>query len=195
MKKQKINNSSHEASNRELTEPALFDAVLEPHRSLSRSGFLTLMAAVVVVSFAAGIAFTFMGSWPVFGFFGLDAALIYVALKINYRSARIYETIRLAEENLTVVRVNASGRVQRWSFQPYWLRVDIEDPPRQDSKLMLTSHGKSLVIGSFLSPHERATLPALWRGRCTNCANPRRRWHQRRSNYGKIRVARVSWAA
>ncbi len=155
MKEQKLNKNSHEASTRESTDPALFDAVLEPHRSLNRSGFLTLMAAVVAVSFAAGIAFTFMGAWPVFGFFGLDAVLIFIAFKINYRSARIYETIRLTEENLTVVRVNASGRVQRWSFQPYWLKVDIEDSARQDSKLMLTSHGKSLVIGSFLTPHER----------------------------------------
>jgi uncharacterized membrane protein len=156
MNEQKTKNIRHQASNRESTEPALFDAVLEPHRSLSQRGFLTLMAAIVVVSFAAGIAFTLMGAWPVFGFFGLDAALIYLAFKINYRSARMYETIRLTEDDLTVVRVNASGRIQRWSFQPYWLKVDMEDPPQQDSKLMLSSHGKSLVIGSFLAPHERA---------------------------------------
>ncbi len=155
MKEQKINKNSNEASNRESSDPALFDAVLEPHRSLSQSGFLTLMAAIITISFAAGIAFASMGAWPVFAFFGLDAVLIYMAFKINYRSAREYETIRLTEEKLTVVRVNAGGRVQRWSFQPYWLKVDIEDLPRQDSKLMLTSHGKSLVIGSFLAPHER----------------------------------------
>ena len=156
MNEQKTKSSSHQASNRESTEPALFDAVLEPHRSLSQRGFLTLMAAIVVVSFAAGVAFTIMGAWPVFGFFGLAAALIFVAFKVNYRSARMYETIRLTEDDLTVVRVNASGRIQRWSFQPYWLKVDMEDPPQQDSKLMLSSHGKSLVIGSFLAPHERA---------------------------------------
>ncbi len=155
MKEQKLIKNSHEALTREPTDPALFDAVLEPHRSLSQSGFLTLMAAVIVVSFAAGIAFSFMGAWPVFGFFGLDAVLIYIAFKINYRSARESETIRLTEEKLTVVRVNASGRVERWSFQPYWLKVDIEDSARNDGKLMLTSHGKSLVIGSFLAPHER----------------------------------------
>ncbi len=158
MKEQETNNNSHEASDREPLDPALFDAVLEPHRSLSRSGFLTLMAAVVTVSFAAGIAFALMGAWPVFGFFGLDAVLIYVAFKVNYRGARMYETVRLTEETLTVVRVNASGRVQRWSFQPYWLKVDIEESPSQDGKLMLTSHGKSLVIGSFLAPHERIDL-------------------------------------
>ncbi len=155
MKEQKTNKNNHEASTRESADSALFDAVLQPHRSLSQSGFLTMMAAVVAVSFTAGIAFTMMGAWPVFGFFGLDAALIYIAFKVNYRGARTYETVRLTEDKLTVVRVNPSGRVQRWSFQPYWIKVDIEDPPRQDSKLMLTSHGKSLVIGSFLSPHER----------------------------------------
>ena len=152
---EETNKDSHEAPTSEPLDPALFDAVLEPHRSLSRSGFLTLMAAVATVSFAAGIAFFMMGAWPVFGFFGLDAVLIYIAFKVNYRGARMYETVRLTEDMLTVVRVNPSGRVQRWSFQPYWLKVDIEDPPSQDSKLMLTSHGESLVIGSFLSPHER----------------------------------------
>ncbi len=155
MKEQKLSKSSHEALTRESLDPALFDAVLEPHRSLSRSGFLTLMAVVVVVSFAAGIAFALMGAWPVFGFFGLDAALIYIAFRVNYRSARMYETVRLTEDTLTVVRVDASGQVRRWSFQPYWLRVNIDDPPRRDSKLMLSSHGKSLAIGSFLAPHER----------------------------------------
>ena len=70
----------------------------------------------------------------------------------------MYETVRLTEENLTVVRVSSGGRIQRWSFQPYWLRVAIDDPPRQDSKLVLTSHGKSLAIGSFLTPPERLDL-------------------------------------
>lgn len=158
MKEQKLNKKNHEASTRESADPALFDAVLEPHRSLSRSGFLTLMAVLVVISFAAGMAFMMMGAWPVFGFFALDAALVYIAFKVNYRSGRMYETVRLTEENLTVVRVSSGGRIQRWSFQPYWLRVAIDDPPRQDSKLVLTSHGKSLAIGSFLTPHERLDL-------------------------------------
>ena len=158
MKEKETNKIKQKASNRENNEPSLFDAVLEPHRSLSRSGFMTLMAAVVVISFCAGVAFIMMGAWPVFGFFGLDAILIYIAFKVNYRDGRTYETLRLTEEKLTVVRVNASGRVQRWSFQPYWLRVEIDDPPQHHSKLMLSSHGKSLAIGSFLTAPERLDL-------------------------------------
>ena len=126
MKKQNLRNDSHDASNREDADPALFDAVLEPHRSLNPKGFLILMAAVVVVSFAAGMLFVMMGAWPVFAFFALDVVLIYLAFRINYRGARMYETVRLTEEKLTVIRVSASGRVQKWSFQPYWLRINID---------------------------------------------------------------------
>ncbi len=158
MKEQKSSKDSHEALTRESADPALFDAVLEPHRSLSQSGFLIVMASVVVVSFAAGMMFIMVGAWPVFAFLALDACLIYMAFRVNYRSGRMYETVRLTEENLTVVRVSSGGRVQRWSFQPYWLKVAIDDPPHQDSKLVLTSHGKSLAIGSFLTPPERLDL-------------------------------------
>ena len=36
-------------------QPELFSALLTPHRSLNRTGFLVLMAFLSVVSFAAGL--------------------------------------------------------------------------------------------------------------------------------------------
>ena len=56
-------------------QPELFSALLTPHRSLSRTGFIVLMVFLSVVSFVAGLAFLLMGAWPVFGFFGLDVLL------------------------------------------------------------------------------------------------------------------------
>jgi uncharacterized membrane protein len=35
------------------------------------------------------------------------------------------------------------------------VRITIDDPPRPDSQLILSSHGRSLVVGAFLSPEER----------------------------------------
>ena len=137
------------------TGPALFDAVLEPHRSLSPYGFLILMVLIGLVGFGAGTAFMLIGAWPVVGFLGLDVLLIYLAFKVNYRSGRMHESVRLTEDTLTVIRVNARGRIQRWQFQPYWLRVNIDNPPRHDSQLTLSSHGRSLIVGSFLTPSER----------------------------------------
>ncbi|MEX2455377.1 MAG: DUF2244 domain-containing protein [Rhodospirillaceae bacterium] len=135
--------------------PYLFDAILQPNTSLSPRGFLLLMAAISLVSFVAGMAFLIAGAWPVFGFFGIDVALIYLAFKANYRWARTYETVRLTRDALLVERISPSGKAQRWRFQPYWLRVDIEEAANHDSRIVLSSHGRRLRIGAFLTPGER----------------------------------------
>ncbi len=135
-----------------------FDAVLTPHRSLSPAGFWVVMALVSGVSFVSGMFFVLKGAWPVTGYFGLDVLLIYFAFRANYRSARLYETIKLTADALVVERVRPSGRRQRWKFQPYWLRVEMDDPPAHDSQLTLTSHGRCLAIGAFLTPDERLDL-------------------------------------
>lgn len=49
-------------------EPQIFSALLTPHRSLNRTGFLAVMLFLSVVSFVTGLAFLMMGAWPVFGF-------------------------------------------------------------------------------------------------------------------------------
>ncbi|HZH26577.1 MAG TPA: DUF2244 domain-containing protein, partial [Azospirillaceae bacterium] len=82
----------------------------------------------------------------------------YLAFRINYRSGRLYEEVRLTDTDLTVVRVWPSRSRRQWRFEPYWLRVDMDDPPRHESQLRLTSHGQTVVIGAFLSPDERADL-------------------------------------
>lgn len=135
--------------------PVFFDAILRPHRSLGPAGFAILMSAVAIVGFGAGIAFLMMGAWPVFGFCGLEVVLIYVCFRLNYRSGEIFERVRLTERALTVERHNRRGAPLGWSFQPYWLRVVMDDPPQHDSLLTLRSHGRSLAIGSFLTPEER----------------------------------------
>lgn len=136
----------------------LFDAILQPNTSLPPRGFLLLISAIAAVSFVAGMVFMLAGAWPVMGFFGLDVALIYLAFKTNYRWARMYETIRLTEDSLIVERVSPTGKVQRWRFQPYWLRVNLDSPGAHDSQLILSSHGKRLRIGAFLSPDERVEV-------------------------------------
>src|SRR3954452_10753057 len=68
-----------------FNEPTLFCALLTPHRSLGSVGFVVLMTVVAVVSFVGGVAFYLIGAWPVGGFFGLDALLIYWAFRVNYR--------------------------------------------------------------------------------------------------------------
>jgi uncharacterized membrane protein len=136
----------------------LFDAVLYPNQSLGQTGFVVLMAAIVLVSVTIGAGFVMVGAWPVTGFLGLDVLLLYLAFRWSFRQNRRAEFIRLDEEGLTIRRVEPGGRRREWCLQPYWVRVVMDDPPRHDSQLLLVSHGQRLVIGSFLTPGERLDL-------------------------------------
>ena len=142
----------------EEDEVIRFDAVLHPHTSLTPRGFFLLMAFVGVISFCAGVSFMIAGAWPVFGFFGIDVVLVYLAFKMNFRDAERYETLRLTATSLTVERVAPSGKRERWRFQPYWLQVEIDDDPEPGSALMLRSHGRIVEIGSFLTAEEKIDL-------------------------------------
>jgi len=141
----------------------LFDAVLQPHRSLSPAGFLLLMLLISGLSFVAGLLFLLQGAWPVFGFFGLDVLAIYLAFKLSYRSGRLVETVQLTETELLITRVQPSGRSRRWTFQPNWIQVRMDNPPEHHSQLTLSSHGRSLTIGSFLTPNERVEIAVCLR--------------------------------
>src|SRR6185295_20340692 len=130
---------------------ARFSAVLTPHRSLGPKGFMVLMTAVCFVSFGTGLFFYLLGAWPVMGFMGLDVALIYVAFKLNFRALRLYETVDLTQKALTVTRVDPSGRAQSWRFNPYWVKLSVQERIGRSSELSIASHGERLVFASFLT--------------------------------------------
>src|SRR3954468_12310752 len=107
-------------------EVQILAARLTPHRSLNRTGFLAVMLFLSIVSFVTGLVFLMMGAWPVFGFFGLDVLVIWWAFKVNFRSARAREEIVVTPTELRVRRVSHRGQVVEWSFNPLWVRLDME---------------------------------------------------------------------
>ena len=140
-----------------------FDAELRPNRSLGPKGFVLLMAGLAAISFGAGIAFVAVGAWPVLGFFGLDVLLVYVAFRVSYRGARSSEHIRVTEAEIEVRRVDAHGRAGTWRAPAHWLQVTLEEPAEHHSRLILRTHGRSVTVGAFLAPEERATLAGALR--------------------------------
>lgn len=139
-----------------LPAPLHLDALLMPNRSLGPRGFAILMSLLVLINFVAGMVFLLKGAWPVFGFCGLDVALVYWAFKANYRSARAHETVQLSYDELRVRKVDQYGHVRAWNFQPYWVRVSLEENPDESTDLYLISHGRSLEVAACLAPDERA---------------------------------------
>jgi len=147
-----------------MQDPAEFRVVLRPHRSLGPRGFLLLMIAVGLVSFVTGVAFLLIGAWPVFGFFGLDVLLVYVAFRLNYRSGRTQERLDLTPTVLKVTHVQPSGRSSSVEMNPYWVRVRLQEGADGRTDLRLASHGRELPIGRFLTDDERRRLAAALSG-------------------------------
>ena len=98
------------------------------------------------------------GAWPVFGFFGLDVLLIYIAFKVNYRDANQYERIKLWDNNLVIKKRLNNGKSDVWEFDPYWVQLGIKKNESRRNYLNLSSHGKTISIGSFLSNEEKKEI-------------------------------------
>ena len=137
-------------------EPTLFRARLKPHRSLSRAGFIAVMAVLGGASLTVGSAFLMMGAWPIFGFFGLDVLLLYFAFRANFRAARAYEDIHVTPSILRVRQVSHHGSERENVANPRWVRMETtRDEDYGMTRLALISRGVPLVIGAFLAPRQR----------------------------------------
>ncbi|MBB5517991.1 DUF2244 domain-containing protein [Amphiplicatus metriothermophilus] len=134
----------------------VFDAILYPNRSLPDAGFAAVMSVIIGVNLSFGLYFYALGAWPVLGFCGLDVFLVWLAFKLSYRQGRLHERVRVTPDAMWVSRVLPSGHETRWRLQPYWTEVHIDRPARHESQVQVVSKGRTLVLGSFLSPRERA---------------------------------------
>jgi uncharacterized membrane protein len=83
-------NASLPGASFQADEP-FFRALLTPHRSLGRTGFMLMMTGLMFSWAVTGVIFLSHGAWPVFGFFGLDVVGLYIAFRVNYRAARARE--------------------------------------------------------------------------------------------------------
>jgi len=143
----------------DLSRRVLLSATLSPHRSLNRTGFLAVMIALSVASFAAGIAFLLMGAWPVLGFLGLDVLAIYIAFRINFARARAYEEVHVSYAECRVRRVSHRGDLVQWSFNPLWVRIQREDHVEFGlERLYLIARGHRISLGRFLGPEEKESF-------------------------------------
>jgi uncharacterized membrane protein len=140
-------------------QPFLF-ALLSPHRSLSAKGFALLMGFFCVVSGVVGGMFLLIGAWPVFGFFGLDVLLLYLAFRASYRASALYETVVLTGRDLDITHHALSGEPRHVRFDPYWVKLKLLERRGRSPLLQAASHGRQITFGDFLSSDEKERLAA-----------------------------------
>lgn len=159
--------------NEDMSSNTDFDAVLYPNRSLRNSGFVAVMSIVIGANAVFGAYFWAIGAWPVIGFCGVDVFLVWLAFKLSYRQGRLRERIQLAAGAMMVSRVLPSGHESRWRIEPYWARVIVDNPDAHEAQVRVVSKGRSLILGSFLSPKERVGLGEALAGALARCRGAR----------------------
>ena len=138
-------------------DQVLLDVRLKPHRSLSGTQFRVLMIVFALVGTATSLPFVIAGAWPVGGFMGLDVAVVYLAFRASFRSARAYEAISVTAFEMMLAKVRAKGRRAEWRFHPAWVRVakgEHEEFGLQ--RLSVRERGRSVELAGFLGADAKA---------------------------------------
>lgn len=136
-----------------------FKALLTPHRSLGRTGFLVLMGTLAFAWGVTGLFFLAQGAWPVAGFFGLDLLAVYVAFRLNYRAGRAREEVSISRTELSIRKVAPSGKSQAFSLNPFWCRFRVRRHPEIGvTGMTVVSRDQQVPIGTFLNPDDRESF-------------------------------------
>ena len=142
-----------------VADQPFFKALLLPHRSLGRTGFMILMGALTFGWIVTGIIFLSQGAWPILGFLGLDVVALYIAFRLNYRAARAREEVSVSRTSLDIVKTAPSGKSEQHHFNPFWARFAVS---RHDeigiTGMAVETREKSVPIGSFLNPDDRESF-------------------------------------
>jgi len=148
----------------ESSEDVVFDATLRPNPPLSVPVLKAIVAAVAILNLAFAITFVLKGAWPVMPFLGADVGLLAWAFREARIAARRHERVTLRPASLTVEHHPARGTPSEVVFNPYWVRVEMENPENHWSRLFLRSHGRTVQVGSFLAPQDRESFASALKG-------------------------------
>ena len=150
----------------------VFEAVITPHRSLSRRGLTWIIAFTCSVSVAVTTLFWWLGAWPVAGFNGAEVLLAVVLLRVHALSAKASELLLLSEAELRVVRTDPRGRKSEQRLPSAWINVLLEDRKGRAPGLYLTAHGRRIEVAAALGEPEKRDLAEALRSALHRWRNP-----------------------
>ena len=156
-----------------VTGDVYFEALITPHRSLSRQGLRRLVALLLGLSALTAFRFWLIGAWPVIAFTGVEILLTVLLLRLNAARGRASELVLLTHAGARVIRTDWRGRREESSVEFAWLRVALEDTPGGVPRLVLRARDSKLVIGAFLAESEKRELADALRMAMRGMREPR----------------------
>lgn len=146
-----------------MQKSPLFAALLTPHRSLGTKGIRIVVAVYLGFALIPGVYFYISGAWPIVGFLGLDAVLLWWALSASRKSGDAFEEVTLWPDSLEVRHVTAKGRENMHAFNPFWVRFQVDkDYEHRVTRLALRNREEELEIGAFLNPDDKASFATIF---------------------------------
>lgn len=143
-------------------KPPLWRALLYPHRSMPRQGFVLFISITAVMLCMPLLPLIGTSAlWGLLPFLLLTIAAVWYFIMRSYRDGHIVEELSIWGDQMTLVRLNPRGkeRRQEWSANPYWVAVQRHDAPVQNY-LTLKGGEREVELGAFLSAEERLSLKA-----------------------------------
>lgn len=156
-----------------MSETAIFQAVIIPHRSLSAPALRRLLVFICVMCGASAAMFVWQGAWPVGGFTGLELLLAAALFRLNARAVRGSELVMLTESGLRVTRTDPNGVKRELVMQPAWLNLTLEERPGRVPGLVLSARDRRVEIGRSLGEEEKRDLAAALEAALDRMRNPR----------------------
>jgi uncharacterized membrane protein len=141
----------------------LFAATLTPQRSLDRRGLRIVVAVLAVMASIPGMIFFSLGAWPIVGFLGLDALLVWWAMSSSLRDGRRFEVVTLWPDQLELRQVGPGGEEQLQRFNPFFVKLVIDrDFDERTTALHLRTRDADIEIGAFLNADDKASFAKVF---------------------------------
>jgi uncharacterized membrane protein len=131
------------------------DAVITPHRSLSRKGFAVLLGVIIAFNLAIAMLMIVLKAFPVPIFLGADVLAVWIAFRASYRGAGQAERVQVTADEVRVAHEWSRGRRTVWRSPTAFTRVVLDAPSEHEARVRLQMSGKVLTVGHALSPLER----------------------------------------
>ena len=141
---------------------ALFymDAVITPHRSLSRRGFIVLITVMTAINCVTAGVFVAMGAAPVPAFLGLDLVALIIALIASWRAGERKERVQVTAEEVRVTLETRRGEETLWVSPTVFTRVELLGEAEDETDLVLALSDRAMPLARSLSRRERLDFAA-----------------------------------
>lgn len=154
-----VTSGAHAGAHEKGAPAPLLQLTIWPHRSLSPRGFRIVLLIAAFLLTLPLIALVGIQALYIIGIFmAADLLLLWGMIRLSYRSGRITETVSLWPDLLRVERTEPNGARKVWEANPHWVKVQLHNTRKMADYLVLSSSGRDIELGAFLTPSERRGL-------------------------------------